>query len=163
MRSEPRRLLQPGGQKSPVAVFAVVHTAERHGNHGGVITADFITAKQRNVADTVRKEKRRHSKQTKRRPARLFPPTSLLLANVEVAGLLDERAIDRLGVLIGHVDGVVHRQKLLVGHTHGLGLRVELGLDAGQGINKASLQMWFFVLFFCPSAIQTQRYEGYAN
>lgn len=59
----------------------------------------------------------------------------ILLPNVEVASLLDKRAIDRLGVLIGHIDGVVHRQKLLVGHTHGLRLHVELGLDAGQETN----------------------------
>lgn len=56
----------------------------------------------------------------------------LLLPNVEVASLLDKRAIDRLDVLIWHVDGVIPRQKLLVGQTHGLRLHIQLGLDAGQ-------------------------------
>lgn len=54
------------------------------------------------------------------------------LPDVEVAGLLDQRAIDRLGVLIWHVDAVIHRQKLPLGPAHQLCLCVQLGLDTGQ-------------------------------
>lgn len=59
-------------------------------------------------------------------------PRFLSLPDVEVASLLDQRAVDGLRVLVWHVDAVIHRQKLPLGPAHQLRLRVQLGLDAAQ-------------------------------
>lgn len=59
------------------------------------------------------------------------------LPDVEVASLLNQRAVDRFSVLIWHVNTVIHRQKLPLGSPHELCLCVQLGLDTGQ--NKAGL------------------------